>query len=202
MKKIALYIAGLATGIAAILGIATVLANPPYFTRCATSGCPLVTVSTSTQAYFTGGTGTTTLTYDAFIPNSNGAPTSLTGNDTALFMVQVTASGTTPILKARVEHSQDNIDWYPENTPLNSLATTTLLAGNFSDNQFFFATSTINGDFGGSGNASTTVIAITPRQHASLVITTPTRYTRVKMYAPSNSGNFFLFGEIVGKKQQ
>jgi hypothetical protein len=155
------------------LGTKTVSANLAYFLRVESA------TATSTLSYMTPGTATTTISID-------GGASAL---DSALLTFQYTASGTAPVLKARVEYSSDKIDWYPQMTAIGQ-ATTTLIATPFLEYSFTLSTTTDNG---GSGTSA--------RVHGSLDIPTPTRYTRVKFYVPASGGNGALYTELTAKKQ-
>lgn len=141
--------------------------------------------ATTTVAYMTPGTATTTLTSDLYFSSSN---TKASG---ALVAFQYTASSSAAALKARVEYSDDGIDWYPESVELNTVATTTLMTTTFREYSWSnFATTT---DYGGSGTAS--------RIHQSFSVETPTRYVRVKFYVPAGAGNGALWASLTPNKE-
>lgn len=184
MKK---YILPVSVFIASLFMVGlTVHANPSFFQRQATAPG-----ATSTIAFMTAGTGTTTLTFDLGVSQANAA-------DSATLLIQDTASSTAPVLKFRQEFSNDNIDWYSDVTPnyLPSLAggnsTTTAVITPFHEYSITFATST-NGDMGGSGTPG--------RSNVAIQISTPTRYTRIKLYVPVSGGNQSIWAEIAAKKQ-
>lgn len=140
--------------------------------------------ATTTVAYLTPGTATTTLSSDLYSASSN------TKANGALVAFQYTASSSAAALKARVEYSNDGVDWYAESIPLAETATTTLMTTTFREYSWNnFATTT---DYGGSGTAS--------RIHQSFSIATPTRYVRVKFYVPAGAGNGALWASLTPNK--
>ncbi len=188
-KKIIIGIATLLTIMGIGSGIA--LANPTFFPTGAQTN-----VATTTYNAISAGTATSTITLDAY---ANGNNTQITQ---ALVEIQFTASTSAPTMKARVEYSDDNIDWYPQNAPL-AVATTSLVTNPFSEYQFNFGTSTFAGDFGGTGVASTTIGASpNARIHQSLLVATPLRFTRVKFYIPASGGSGSLWARIQPWKEQ
>ena len=164
--------------IASLFGVGMLAqANPSFFvasTRTATA--------TTTKAYITSGNATTTLSIDAY---TNGGGVKL---DKALVDFQMTATGTAPVLLARVERSNDNVDWYSE-----TIETTTATAVTT------YAPKSLSFTF-----ASSSAYLITPtptRLHESFIIDTPTRYTRVVFYS-TNANAFDLWAEIQPYKQK
>lgn len=144
--------------------------------------------TTTTQYLVNGGAATTTVykaaqSGDQFLPFKANA------------LFQVTATTTVSVasstLKARIEYSVDDLEWYPEPCALNANATTTLMNGNFCEYQWQYATSTDNG---GSGSAS--VI------YKTLPVSVLAPFTRVKWYVPLNATNVGLWAEIVPLKEQ
>ena len=137
--------------------------------------------STTTTNYMSGGTGTTTLSLVNCIANQF-------GNDSAFVMFQYTSTSTAHNLVARVEHSQDNVDWYVDTTPLVGTATSTTLSGDAATYAWSISTSTDNG---GTGTAT--------RAMRSFSITTPTKYTRVIFSVPASGGNGVIWANAVSK---
>lgn len=149
-------------------------------------------LATTTNNSIAFGTGTTTYTYDS------GKGAEELGADSATLVMQYLASTTAPQLAIRIEHSRDNIDWYPE-TVMTTIASTT--ATSFVEQIITFGTSTASTKgYLGSGSflASTTAPSYS-RVHQSIPITTTTRYTRAIIYGISGNGSFW--GDIVAKKQ-
>lgn len=157
-------------------------ANPSYFPVTVETNS-----ATGTFAYLSPGAATTTLTFNAYANAS-----SPTKADSATVVFQYTASGTAPILKARIERSQDGIDWYPVSVTTVLNATTSIMT-TFSEYTFNLATST-SADFLGSGTSQ--------RVHESFTIETPTRFTRVKFYVPASGGNGGLWAQIIPTKER
>lgn len=191
MKKILL-------SIIVLLGVigfgAVVSANPSMFKT------PVSSASASTTLVYMS-PGAATSTSNVIDSYANGDSTAV---NQAIVLVQFNASNTTA-MKVRVESSLDNVDWYPVNNPIvtSPTATTTNLAAPFSEFVLSFSTSTFAGDFGGSGNASTTVgNSPNARIHQSFTIDTPTRYTRVKFYIPVGGANGGLFYQIQPVKEK
>lgn len=148
-------------------------AELPYFTQA-------VQTATTSPTYLT--TGTTTYTYDAFNGGNN-----TWGADSATLVLQVVATTTATKINFVQEISQDGIDWY-------SVATSsTLGANNYSEFQWTFATSTAG--LGATGS--------TTRLHQTFPLTTPLRYTRVRIYNPSIANQSVqIWGNIYARKQQ
>lgn len=157
--------------------------------------------ATTSLVYMTAGTATTTLTLDNYIGNvlpgnyinTNQPAVSGGVSDSVTALIQFTASTSGSILKVRPEISQDGIDWYPYNTPLATISTTTPIAG-YSDYQWTVATTSANG-LPGTSNAM--------KQLNSLTITNvPTRYIRLIFTIPIGSSNGALWSEAWVKRQQ
>ena len=138
----------------------------------------------------TGGTATTTITYDSYFSGNN------TKTDSALLVFQFQSSGTPATLKFRAEDSNDGVDYYPRGVATIANATTTSLTAIFSEYSFVTSTST---DMGGTGLASTTGASAVMQ---SLEIKTPMRYVRVKFYIPIGGDNGDLWAQIVPVKER
>lgn len=149
--------------------------------------------ASTTQVYMVAGLSTSTITYDSF------SVTTDTKFDGLTVAVQVSASGTPPTLKMRLEDSPDCKDWYPRSVAITT-ATTTILTGSFNEYQIPIATTTSM--LGGSSNASSTVIGITPRVHQEVTVDTPMRCTRAIFYNPPGSGNFALWAQLIPFKEK
>lgn len=180
-------VAGLMILAALVFSAGVVKANPSYFQNAYSNA------ATTTVVYMTPGTATTTLSYDA------GSAASNSGADGAFLLVQYTASTSINILRMRIEHSQDNIDWYPETVnnigqAVNSNATSTQLFGDASAYKWQVSSTTASTDgLMGSGTAG--------RIHLSMEIKTPTRYTRVIFWNRITEGNGALWAQLTAKKQ-
>ncbi len=160
--------------------------------------------ATTSITYMTGGTATTTIYWDA---GFNGA--SAQGSESAIALVQFTASSTSSTLQVYQEFSQGvpgvncvstptACDWYQMTpTALNGYATTTADVGyNLSTVPLFswkFASSTI----GQIAQISTNNL-----DTRAITIQTPTRYTRLNfVLKPITNGNGAVWADIVAKKQ-
>lgn len=180
--KLTAIILGLVAVFVGALGIVQVKANPSF------TAAPVSTAAaTTTLAFMSAGTGTTTLTYNSYSDGLLSIP------DKALLVFQFTASTTNPQLLARVEYSDDNINWYPSSVAI-SVGTTTVQSGTFSDYRFSMSTTSSGGVFGGTGTAQ--------RIHQSLPINTYTQYTRVVFTIPAGGSNGALWAELLPVKQQ
>lgn len=162
-------------------------ANPSQFCIDSTAA------ATTTVTYMKPGLATTTLQFN----NCGGSPPT-DAIDSALAQIIFQASTTAPVLKARVEHSYNGIDWYPENdamyvatTPV-SLASTTVQTTPFHDYSFTLSTTTT--DTAGTGAFN--------RVHVSLNVNTPTPYNRIIISMPTGGGEGSLYLQVVGKKQR
>lgn len=180
-NKIALAFAGILAVLVLFLGVGFAHANPGFFSQMAATSDPTFTAlgnpSTSTTSYIhAGGVATTTLTAD--VSTNKG-----TKADSAMVYLIVNATSTanisSPVIKARVEYSYDNLDWYPESAELSTLSTTTVMTGTYKERSFTLATSTT--DYGGSGS----VAAPTSTTMYAFKVDTPARYVRVKFYSPA-----------------
>lgn len=187
LKHLSIITLGVLAIILCAVSFEKAYANPSQITRYQTA------TATTTVTYMTPGTATTTLSYDSQTDGSS-------PDNSAILFVQYTASTSLNILRARVEHSNDSIDWYPENaialngTGLTNNATSTQLVGDASTYKWQTATTTaITDGLAGSGTAS--------RVHLSLPIYTPTRYTRVVFWNRAGEGNGALWAEITSKKE-
>lgn len=71
--------------------------------------------ATTSVSYFVGGTTATTtlVTYDTYSNNGvSGGGGSTQAMDKASLLIQFAASSTSSVLRAKLEYSQDGIDWY------------------------------------------------------------------------------------------
>jgi hypothetical protein len=175
----------LITGVALLVAVALIALTQPFSLRANPSEYCINSTnsSTSTVVAMTAGTATTTLTL------TNCASSPATDSAFLQFQYTVSSASSTAKMAIRVEHSQDKIDWYPETVNL-SVGTSTIVAGDSATYLYQFATTTTNG---GSGT--------TLRVHRSLVISTPTRYTRVVFYVPQGGGAGSLWAQAIGKNQ-
>jgi hypothetical protein len=184
--KIKFAVAGFVILCLGILFIGTAKANPLGFQRAQTGA------ATTTVAYLTPGTATTTLIYDAGIGQNLAA-------DSAVLLIQLTASSTTTTLKWKLEYSQDNLcattpgkaDWYSESVN-NAAATasTTVEVRDTKEYSWLYASSTIG----------TQTAPNTPGMK-KIDVPTPTRCVRAVFYLPAGSAGAAIWAEFVGKKQ-
>lgn len=153
------------------------VANPSYFitpTKTATA--------TSTHVYMTSGNATTTISVDAYA-NGNSWKTKQ-----AQVSFQMTATGTAPVLLARVENSDDNIDWYSQTieTTANTAVTTYApksMSYTFASSSAYFSSGSVT------------------RMNQSITIDTPARYTRVVFYS-TNANAFDLWAQVQSIKEE
>lgn len=179
MKK---YIALIAIIIFAGIGLGEVKANPSFWTF------GNQTAATTSPTYMIPGVATSTVVLDSM---SGGTY----ATDEATVVTQIAATTTTnstePIIRFRIEGSQDGIDWYGQASYLNTTGTTTVLSAINGEYQINFASSTAN--LGAS--------ATTTRMNESFTVKTPLRYTRVVTYAALNGGTANVWVQIIGRKQ-
>jgi len=177
MKK---YLIG---GIGALALLVTILANKAL----ANSSFFLPSVQTSSATstpQFLGVNavnGTSTLVYDSY---NNGAPSSVPNSspnsgiykttDSAVLLVQSTASTSASIQKLYFQYSQDGIDWFDDYVS-TSTSSRTVTYNAFSPNAI-----TING----SAVASTTRFALS--------VFTPTRYVKAIVNATTASSSIWM----------
>lgn len=178
---------GVVFAVALFFGTAIVaMANPSFFMV----GSQTATAS-STLAYMTPGTATTTLpALDTYAPGTN------TKANGAFLAFQYTASGTAPVLNARVEYSNNNQDWYPDGFTYvpegPTYATTTIMTTPAHNYSWTLSTTT---EAIGSGTAT--------RVHQSLALTEiPARYVRVIFTVPQGGGNGGLWAVLVPFKER
>lgn len=184
--------------IAAAILSATFLVPKAHANPLTLSGSWRTAAATSTVTYLTPGLATTTLSFDTYT-YANGNPTPYKV-DSGILEGQFTASTTGSGFRARVEFSEDNIDWYPENVNMLGQgnvenATSTSLFGSAAIYQFQMSTSTATTDgFPGTGNAS--------RIHFSMPMRFPARYVRVVFWARAGDGNGALWAGVIPVKQK
>ncbi len=178
MKKIALYIAGLATGVIALFGVATVLANPSYFAPSTSTGTATTTVTTITP-----GAATTTLIHDSFYQGNN------TAVDSLALMMQVKASTSASVVDYSVSYSMDGIDYYEADLIPSSVV--------FGQSRIDHASSTITERWAaGSATASTTRKLVN--------IPAPLRYTKITFTNPAGVSptNLLLWASLQPIKER
>lgn len=174
-----------------------VAANPSFFFRKTLNDA----VATTTRSLFSSpGTATTSLIFDAYSTGSNLAY----GLDSAYLQVQMTASSTASVLRITTESAYGSTtvdclatplkcDWYKNNN-YNLVASTTPEITYLNDGsiQWTFASSTQGMQANHNSNLA----------RKGFPILTPTRYTRVIFTHPMGASNFFLYAELIGKKQE
>lgn len=191
MKKLYTLFAALAI---VFCGVAfTAYADPLYFGANTSTA-----TATSTIAFMTPGTGTTTLTYDAFQYNSTNGRfgSGRTSVNDAILAFQYTGSSSvaTTALNVRLEYSDDNVDWYPLSLETTTTATDTPMT-RYQEFQFIMddAHEATDGVLGTS---------VGTRQHQALKVDDmPTRYVRAVFYVPAGSVNGSLWAEWVPRKE-
>ena len=186
MKKYIGFIA-----IIAVFAIALMArANPQFFVKTA----PTAT-ATSTISYMTGGTATTTLTFDAYLVDQSKTDQNPIALDGLALAIQFHASSA-PLttLKWRYQYSQDNKDWYYENADLNINASTTNVVADFHEYSWLqISTSTAYSATGNSTSSLAMKIVDVP---------TPTRYIRAQFYILPGTTNGGVWAEFIPKKQR
>jgi hypothetical protein len=140
-------------------------ANPLYFPPTAQTSS-----ATSSPAYMTSGAATSTLSYDAYQAGVTKAV------DKGVVLIQTVASSTSSAYTFAVQYSQDNVDWYQDNT----LATST------------------NPNIGNAQNFTFTA-AGTATTSRAISISFPTRYVRVQASVLGAAGAVWM--QIVPQRQ-
>lgn len=169
----------------ASLGVLAYAALMPFVASAAPSifaDIKTTAAATSTLQYMSPGAATTTITYDSL----NGDAAKINSLNVVF---QYTASSTAPVLLARLEDSQDGIDWYPR-TVVAAVATTSLMTTPANVMSFTLSTTTDNG---GSGTGN--------RVHESFTVAAPLRWVRVIFYVPQGTSNGGLWAEMVPVKE-
>lgn len=167
------------------VGIA--LAQPSLFTSSANTSS-----ATTSPAYLGIGTATSTVRYDS--QQIDGTNQTYNGNtwatDSAVLLIQFTASSTSSILTVAIECSVDGIDWYQACNPQQVATSTTSLAP-VPKYTWLFASSTPGGVPFNTTNVNRDTRAIT--------IQTPTRYTRAVFTMTGAAGA--VWASILPKKE-
>ena len=144
-------------------GVQIAKAQPTYI------GLTVQTATATTSVrYLTPGTGTTTLTYDAYVPTTNSYTPAF-----ATLLIQFAGSSTASTLGINIEYSQDGIDWYKSSTlsPFSPGTTTNAVnLGATNSYTWTFASSTV----GGTGVTAATGATST----RAIMLSTPLRYVR------------------------
>lgn len=162
-------------------GFTYVKANPSQFSKT------VETSAATTTASFVGvGTGTTTLTYDAYTGSSTCGTQIVTSNakqTNAALLTQFAASSTSSVLGVSVEYSHDCVDWYQDSVnPVGTATPMALITSLNAVNTFTWAANTV----------ATTSKAV--------MLATPTRYLRVKYTLTGAAGA--VWGQIVPNKER
>jgi len=156
-------------------------------------GASLAT-ATTTVTYQSAGNSTTTIVYDAYC--LGGTNQSYTGDnnpaDSAVLLLDRTASSTLSQTRVEYEYSMDGIDWYKDRLSydaLNSTTTSPFFTGGVTLTWQFASTT-----FGGQSGALT-------RDSISIPVETPTRYVRAIITVPVGALNSSIWGRVVPKKE-
>jgi len=171
--------------LAGVFGVFVVGANPQFFMPR-----KLMKTATTTVTYMTPGTATTTFAFDTFQNSSNNAV-----NGLALAIQFTASSSPRSTLKWHYEYSPDNIDWYPEQEVLTTVATTTLYTLKVKEHSWQFASSTYY-DYG-NGTATLGFKIVDVPVYA--------RYVRTKFYmerTDSSNRSGAVWAEYIGRKEQ
>ena len=206
MKKIGLgWILGLIFIVALLFGfVAIVRANPLLLGQSAKNS-----VSTTTPSFMTLGTATTTVIYDSY--EVNGSNQTNNGNtilpDSAVMLIQFTASSTTSILGWKFEYATGDqgvncrtnptgCEWYSDTLFSNTNATTS---------QTFDVTpiTAYTWKFASTTQSCTTTEDLTSVNRACKIVNVPTplRYVRAVFYITSAQSGA-VRAEIIPKKQK
>lgn len=129
--------------------------------------------ATSSVNYIGAGTGTTTLSYDAY---AAGQPLA---TESATLFIQSTASSTASVLFIDIEYSQDGTDWYQD---LVNISTTSVSQDLTNENRY-----TIRAEG-------------TTRVSRAFNIKTPTRYVRAVISATASSSA--VWADIIPVRQR
>lgn len=178
-----------------MLFVGTVFANPLEISLSNTT-------ATSTVSYMTPGTGTTTYYYDTYSSGASGGYAA----DGATMLVQMTAStSASSQLKWGYEFAMgvagvdcvatpNNCDWYKDNTPAPTSATSTNTYNVLAPVEFTWTfASTSQGYVGVEKNNNRALKVIN--------VPTPTRYTRVVFSVPASAGNAGVWAAFVEQRQ-
>lgn len=176
------------------LNISTIFGNTSYFAPTASLG-----TSTTTPVFMVSslsGVSTSTVTYDTYAlkgTNQNPGQKSDT-TDSAVLLIQFTATSTSSVLNWRYEYSQDGQDWYADNQVLaQSTSTPTITTSTPNGYLWVFSSSTSLCDF-----ATTTASNV--RGCKAIVVATPTRFVRAVFSMTGANGS--VYAQFVPKKQQ
>lgn len=164
-------------------------ANPTGFAKPA-----MTAVATTSPAVMNPGTGTSTVVYDAY--GINGTNESQSGStyvaDSAILLVQFSASSTASKLKVAYEYSQDGIDWYQDGVVAQLASTTPGVMPVSVPNSFTwtFASTSVGGAAVTANNSVSTL---------ALPVATPTRYVRAVISDTGN--NAMVWAQFIPKKE-
>lgn len=157
--------------------------------------------ATSTVAYMTGGTATTTYTYDTYAGSSD-----QNAADKIAMLVQFTASSTASKLNWTYEFSAGGagLDCVASPTSCDWYADTFALGVNATNTQLFNFTANNSGawNFASSSQGGASVSASSNRGLKVLWVPTPTRYTRVVFSVPAGATNGGVWATFANQKQQ
>lgn len=158
-------------------------ANPSYFAGVPTAA--QTAAATTSPAFMTSGTGTSTISYDSYIPTTK-IPTYKA--DSVGLAIQYTGSSTLSVLGMSVELSQDGIDWYSDSVlDQNNYSTTTSQSVSLQQTNTMsmtFASSTLAGG------------AVTPANSKIMtrfiVLQSPARFIRVVFSETGSNGSVWV----------
>lgn len=166
-----IFVTTLIAAIVAIsFGAASVYANPSSIATTAQTA-----TATTTLSYMTIGAATTTLVYDSYLNRPTTA-------DSAIMLVQFTASSTASVLGISYEYTNggpgldclgapNTCDWYRDNTMISVNATTSQAFSVTVPNSYSWT-------FASSSQGGGNVAATNNRALKTLTIPTPARYVR------------------------
>jgi len=149
------------------VGIFVAHANPSFFMPIQSTAA-----ATSTVSQIIPGTATTTLVFDSML---NGRPYAA---DSAVLLLQVTASSTSSVVNVAYQYSYNGADWYSDNL---FMATTTAT----------MSATTVN--------SYTWTLASTATTSKALSAPVPVRYTRAVISA--SGANSFIWAAFAPKQE-
>lgn len=152
------------------LGAYTVKANPSHF-------IPDLSASATTSVSYIGVGNTTTHEFDTLISGNTASV------DTAVLLIQSTASNTASVLDATIYFSVDGVDWFAESPSIDNT------------NMFAHASTTAPHRFTGNTTASTTRFTLE-------IDDVPTRYVKAVFSVPSGAASSSVWSEWVGKRER
>jgi hypothetical protein len=183
MKKRLLLTLAIVVSLTVIWGSKAAKAEPSQILTKATAS------ATSTVSYLAAGTATTSLSWDT---QEDGG----FSMDTAALNIQFAGSSTASVLRIEIQHSQDDINWYPSGGSfVSGFATTSkpFDLSQISQFNYHFSSTTQNSIAVTNANSATST--------RSLEVRVPERYIRAIFTLPVGSAGGAVWAQFVGKRQ-